>query len=393
MPQMVTVTSNGGQALSLNSISLSGTDPAQFIESDTCQVPSVLQPNKFCSISVTFAPNASGTGSQQATLIITDNAPGSPQSIMLSGAGVVPPPPSPAVTASPDPLSFPTITQGTTSNPITITVTNPGTASLQLSSVAIGGNNVSDFTTTNACNGSLAPKGACNITVTFAPLAAGERTETITLTDNASDSPQVINVGGNANPAVTLAPAPSSSTSATVAPGQHAQYNLQLTPGAGYTGTVSFTCSGAPLGATCQVPSSLQITNGNVSPFTVMVTTSGGAMTLPLTDAPRATPFPGLLLIPSLAGAILLFVLLVFRPKAEATQRLRRIVFGGAFAAVILFTTLTTTGCGGGSYATTPPPPVITPQGTSTITVTPTAMSTSGKPLQLQAIQLTLTVN
>lgn len=62
MPQMVTVTSNGGQALRLNSISLSGTDPTQFIESDTCQAPSVLQPNKFCSVSVTFAPKASGTG-------------------------------------------------------------------------------------------------------------------------------------------------------------------------------------------------------------------------------------------------------------------------------------------------------------------------------------------
>jgi hypothetical protein len=124
-----------------------------------------------------------------------------------------------------------------------------------------------------------------------------------------------------------------------------------------------------------------------------MVTTSGGAMALPLTDDPRATPFPSLLLVPSLAGAILLFVLLVFRPKTEATQHPRRIAFGGAFAAVILFTTLTTTGCGGGSYATTAPPPVITPQGTSTITVTPTAVSTSGKPLQLQAIQLTLTVN
>jgi hypothetical protein len=36
---------------------------------------------------------------------------------------------------------------------------------------------------------------------------------------------------------------------------------------------------------------------------------------------------------------------------------------------------------------------IVTPPGTSTITVTPSAKSTSGQPLQLPAIQLTLTVD
>ena len=393
-PQTVTLTSNGGQALSVNSIALSGADPGQFFETDTCQTPSVLQPNKFCSISVVFIPNSSGAGSQQATLMITDNAPGSPQFINLSGEGVAPPPPAPAVSVSPDPVSFPTITQGTASSPITIVVTNSGNATLQFSSVVIAGNNMGDFTTTSACSGSLAPKATCNISVTFAPLAAGERTETITLTDNASDSPQVIHVGGDANPAVTLGAAPAGSTTAMVAAGQSAQYNLQLTPGAGYAGTVSLTCNGAPTGATCQVPSSLQITTGNTAPFTVTVTTSGGALILPFSIAPRATPFPGQILLLYLAGGILLTVLFVFNPKAAALQRQRRKALGAAFASLILSASLTVSGCGGGAgSATTLPPQIITPQGTSTITVTPTAMSTSGKPLQLTPIQLTLTVN
>ncbi|MGC2530865.1 MAG: choice-of-anchor D domain-containing protein, partial [Candidatus Acidiferrum sp.] len=85
LPQTITLTSNGGQALSVDSISLGGADPDQFQETDTCQTPAVLQPTKFCSISITFMPTA--TGSQQATLSITDNAAGSPQSVTLTGAG------------------------------------------------------------------------------------------------------------------------------------------------------------------------------------------------------------------------------------------------------------------------------------------------------------------
>jgi hypothetical protein len=118
VPQTVTLTSNGGEALDVNTISLTGADPSQFTESDTCQVPSVLQPTKFCSINITFTPSDSAAGSQQATLSITDNAPGSPQSVTLSGAAVAPPPPAPALTVTPDPVSFPTIVQGTTSSPI-----------------------------------------------------------------------------------------------------------------------------------------------------------------------------------------------------------------------------------------------------------------------------------
>jgi hypothetical protein len=38
-------------------------------------------------------------------------------------------------------------------------------------------------------------------------------------------------------------------------------------------------------------------------------------------------------------------------------------------------------------------PQVVTPQGTSTITVTPSATSANGKALQLQPMQLTLVVN
>ena len=512
MPQSVTLTSNGGEALSVNSISLAGADPGQFQESDTCQAPSVLQPTKFCSISITFAPSASATGSQQATLTITDNAPGSPQSVTLSGTGVAPPPPAPAVTVTPNPVSFPSTIQGATSSPMLIAVTNSGNATLNISSVTLSGNNISDFGMTSGCSGAYAASTGCMITMTFTPLAAGQRSAiilisddaqnspqaiqvsgtataapqtkpvvslsstnlafgaitqgvvstqqnvtvsnaggaplhissvalggaspsdfslsngctasayavnagctlsvsfaplltgsraaTVVLVDDASDSPQTINLSGTANPAAVIGAAPSGSTSATVAPGQTANYSLQITPGAGYTGTVSLAYSGAPFGAAIQGPSSLQITTGSATPFMVMVTTSGGSSgILPFSALPRPNPFSRVRAAPILTAGVILLLMLGLRANYGWNARPRRLALGGVYAATAFFLILgvifAATGCGGGSTTAAAPqlPQVVTQQGTSMITITPSATSASGKPLQLQPIQLTLTVN
>lgn len=502
-PQTVTLTSNGGQALSVNSISLSGPDASQFKEMDTCQVPSVLQPTKFCSISITFVPTA--TGSLQAVLTITDDAPGSPQSVQLSGTGEAPPPPAPAVTVTPNPVMFPTITQGSTSSPINVSVTNSGNATLNISSVALTGNNVTDFSMTNACNGPYAPNAGCTITLTFTPLAAGQRSAilsisddaqnspqsvqvsgtataipptspavslsstnvsfgvitqgtttglqtvtvtssggtalhiasvvlgganssefsmnngctassyavnancaigvafaplgtgsrsaTITLTDDASNSPQTINVGGNASPAITVAPASGGSTSAAISAGQTAVFNLQITAGPGYTGTVSFAYSGAPLGANIQAPSTLQLLNGNAASLSVMVTTSGAAAEPPY-SAPRTVPPPALRTLPPLCALVLLLLLLALIRKRDSTHRPWRAGAGYVFATLAVLLVLSASGCGGGSTNVTPAPPpqIVTPKGTFTIVVTPSATSVNGQPLQLQPIPLTLTV-
>ena len=111
------------------------------------------------------------------------------------------------MTVAPNPVSFPTISQGGTSTPIGVTVTNSGTGTLNIASVVVGGSTPGDFTTTNTCSGAISSMGTCAITVTFVPTASGQLSETITLTDNAPGSPQVINVSGTANPiAITLTP-------------------------------------------------------------------------------------------------------------------------------------------------------------------------------------------
>jgi 6-phosphogluconolactonase (cycloisomerase 2 family) len=507
--QTITLTSNGSEALSLNSISLAGADLSQFQESDTCQTPSALAPTKFCSISITFAPTS--TGSQQATLSITDNAPGSPQSIALSGTGNAPPPPAPVVTVAPDPVSFPTTAQGTPSSPIPVSVTNSGNLTLHISSVILSGNNPGDFSMTNQCSGPYAANAGCVITMTFTPLAAGQRSAvisitddapnspqaiqvsgmatsapsttpavslsstslsfaaitqgtssagqnvtvtnsgggplhissvvlggansgdftltngcaaaayavnanctlgvsfaplasgarsaTVTLTDDAANSPQVINLGGFANPALTIGAAPSGSTTATISAGQTAQFNLQMTPGLGYSGTISLAYSGAPVGASIQGPSTLQISNGIAATFTVSVTTSSGTSgSVPFVTVPRSIPFPVLRAATGLIVVVFLLLFLTLGAKRDSHMPPRRRAFTGASSAIIFLMILgaiwTAAGCGGGSaMLTTAPPQIVTPQGQSTIIVTPSATSANGKPLQLQPIQLTLIVN
>lgn len=387
-PQMLTITSTGVQALTISSIQLTGADPTEFLVSDTCHAPTVLQQNNFCTVSVTFAPNSSGPA--QAAIVVTDDAPASPQSVSLSGNATAPPPPAPVAAILPNPVSFSTIPQGATSAAVNITIKNSGNATLHITSVAVAGNNPSDFTNPpNNCVGSFAPNSSCSISVTFAPLAAGLRSETITLSDDASDSPQIINVSGNATPAASVSPASSGSTSATVAPGGTATFNLQLSPDPSFTGTINFTCTGLPAAATCQAPA-LAVSQNSAMPFTVSVKTTGAAFAIPRLQPPAA-PF-------SLGRSLPPFVLLLFLwtvfLRARAHQFLPR--FGRAtFASLMCLVLIAAAGCGGGGYSqTVPPPPLITtPQGVSAITLTPTAVNSSNKQLPLQPIQLQLTVN
>jgi hypothetical protein len=86
--QSVTVRNSGTAPLSIGSILVGGANAGDFAQTNTCPtVPSLLAANATCTISVTFAPSA--TGARSATVTIGDDASGSPQSIPLSGTGSV----------------------------------------------------------------------------------------------------------------------------------------------------------------------------------------------------------------------------------------------------------------------------------------------------------------
>ena len=86
----VTLKNSGNSSLTIKGIGLSGPNSGDFHQQHTCS--STLEAGASCTISVTFTPTAEGNRS--ASLSIADNASGSPQSVALSGTGVVGMPPT-----------------------------------------------------------------------------------------------------------------------------------------------------------------------------------------------------------------------------------------------------------------------------------------------------------
>src|SRR2546425_857620 len=143
------------------------------------------------------------------TVTITDDAPGSPQSVSLAGTGIVP-----AVTLAPTNLAFGTQRLRTTRPAQTVTLTNIGTATLSITSIALAGSNPGDF--------AVAGSGVAPCPLAGGPVAASffflmiRRPPRSTLfpyttlfrsTDDAPGSPQSVSLAGTGIvPAVTLAP-------------------------------------------------------------------------------------------------------------------------------------------------------------------------------------------
>ena len=395
--QAITLTSSGDQVVSFQSVSVTGVNAGDFQESDNCVSTVVLQPKHSCSIFVIYAPTS--VGSSQATLNVMDSAIGNPQQYGLSGTGIAPPTPTPAVTLNPAGtfnLSG-TTAQGATAVPQNLMVSNTGTGPLHVTAIGVSGLNAGDFSVGGSnCLGTAVAAGAsCTIPVTFAPLASGIRTTTLTITDDAANSPQLVTINGTAVTAVTFAAAAGATLSASVSAGQTAQFNLQATPAAGFSGTLAFACSGAPTGANCSAPN-LTVTNGAPANFTVAVTTSGRAGVAP--GAPRSIPSVPRY-FPVLATLLLLLLAFWFYPRKRERGEVCAAAFDWKRVVALACLSLAVNGCGGGGSSASPvqppppPPAIITPSGTYTLAVIPTATPAgSTKSFSLSAISLTLVV-
>ena len=93
-------------------------------------------------------------------------------------------------------VTFPGQQTGTTSSPTPVTVSNTGTASLTITSVAVSGGSAGDFSQTNNCVTTLAPAASCTINITFAPTTTGSRSSSVSINDNAVGSPHSISLAG-----------------------------------------------------------------------------------------------------------------------------------------------------------------------------------------------------
>jgi hypothetical protein len=110
--------------------------------------------------------------------------------------------PAPSATLSPTALAFGAQGLQTASTPQPVSLTNGGTAALNLSSIVATG----DFSQMNSCGGSLAAGSSCTVNVTFTPTASGTRSGTITISDNAPNSPQTVALSGTGQ-AIAATPA------------------------------------------------------------------------------------------------------------------------------------------------------------------------------------------
>jgi Pro-kumamolisin, activation domain/Abnormal spindle-like microcephaly-assoc'd, ASPM-SPD-2-Hydin len=81
----VTLTNTGTLAMTISSIAIGGTDATSFAQTNNCGTGLAI--GAFCTINVTFTPATFGTTALSGTVVVTDNAPSSPQSVTLSGTG------------------------------------------------------------------------------------------------------------------------------------------------------------------------------------------------------------------------------------------------------------------------------------------------------------------
>jgi hypothetical protein len=344
----LTLTLNGSNFLAGSTVSWNGsTLPVTYINSTqlTASVP---------------ASDFAQSGTAQVT--VTNPAPGggtsSVQVFTITAA-------IPQVSSSASSVSFGGVAQGTSSSAQAITLTNIGTAVVSISGIAASG----DFSQANTCGGTLAINATCQVSIVFTPTAIGQRTGTLTVSDNATSSPQTVTLSGTGVQPLTLGVGTGGATTTTVASGQTATYNLSVSGSPGFGGTVALTCSGAPQNATCSiVPSTVTLQGGGSANFSVTVSTSAQTAYLGL----RSDTIVASLGLFSLFTAPI-FLLVRKRLPAHKWNSTKIQVLCAASALLI-----TLTACSGGSKGSSQPvSPAVTPPGTYALTVTAAAGNTT----------------
>jgi hypothetical protein len=180
--QSVTLTDYGAAELSITSIGLKGANPGDFAQTNTCG--SSVAPGANCTITVTFKPM--GINTRSASLSITDNAPGSPQTVSLSGSGGT------MVELNPSSLSFQCTLYNSCPTKTTM-LTNIGNAPLTISGIGITG---SHFSESNNCPQTLGGNQSCTISVhcipPAPPIVPFFGSGAVSVNDNGVGSPQLV---------------------------------------------------------------------------------------------------------------------------------------------------------------------------------------------------------
>jgi len=168
--QTVTVTNVSSHGVNFTSIAGSG----DYAQTNSC---TTLAAGASCTVTITFTPTAQGTRTGAVTL--KDNSPGSPtQTIALTGTGE-----TLALGFTPAKLNFGSIVVGA-SSALTATLTNDGSASVNLTGISLAPSN-GTYTQTNNCPSSLGVQQTCTFTIVFTPPDVFTYNATLSITNNA----------------------------------------------------------------------------------------------------------------------------------------------------------------------------------------------------------------
>jgi hypothetical protein len=203
----VVVTNNGGQAVSI--LQVSSSLPEFVVISPA--MPIAVGPHASASFQVVFQPDAAMNFS--GSIIVSTNRMngGGTQSISVSGTGTTATSASSTssqsylLSANASSLNFGNTLVGSSASQA-ITLANTGTASVNLSQVAItgAGFTVSGFTGTVT----LAAGQSLSLNVSFAPATTGSATGSLSFVSSATNSPTTISLSGNGvQPQISVIPA------------------------------------------------------------------------------------------------------------------------------------------------------------------------------------------
>jgi hypothetical protein len=277
-------------------------------------LPLTLSSGQSVNLTVTFAPSAAGTAT--GTLSLSTNANVTPNTIPLTGTGVLPPQATPtlSLTVSPLSISFGSIPVGTSSTQ-TVSLVNPGTGTVSISQAPVTG---SSFGMSGlALPLTLGPGQSGAFTVSFHPAGTGSASGSISVMSNASNAVSTVALSGTGvQPLISVVPGSVSfgtvtvgqTNSQTVTLSNPGSANLNITqaagPGTGFglSGLAlpltlapgkfaTFTLSFTPTSGASSASSFTLVSNAPNSPTTIALSGSGLAPLLQLTPSTTSLSF------------------------------------------------------------------------------------------------------
>jgi ASPM-SPD-2-Hydin domain-containing protein/centrosomal CEP192-like protein len=277
-------------------------------------LPLTLSSGQSVNLTVTFAPSAAGAAT--GTLSLSTNANVTPNTIPLTGTGVLPPQATPtlSLTVSPLSISFGSIPVGTSSTQ-TVSLVNPGTGTVSISQAPVTG---SSFGMSGlALPLTLGPGQSGAFTVSFHPAGTGSASGSISVMSNASNAVSTVALSGTGvQPAISVVPGSvnfgtvtvGQTSSQTVTLSNPGSANLNITqvagpstgfglnglalpltvaPGKSATFMVSFT----PTSGASSSSSLTLVSNAPTSPTTIPLSGGGLAPVLQLTPSTTSLSF------------------------------------------------------------------------------------------------------